>query len=229
MNTIRRFIDRATNDFKTNSKFRLLSAADRRASFHLSGFVAGASGQVGIASYVTNFEDLAAGVRASEAWPRFRWGWAEAPIDYLQVLGWTSAMSGSNLNELRGMVTNGKPAEAIVGKGVEVMREAVPYSKGTVRPQVNSVVIPSDPEQPDLAQYHSATPSPTNFEPTIVEAGGPWAFASKLELTKLDDPPYKGPKLGRNVPCWCGSGVKYKNCHARTDRPTEGSSVRGPP
>lgn len=22
-----------------------------------------------------------------------------------------------------------------------------------------------------------------------------------------------GPKLGRNDPCWCGSGVKYKRCH----------------
>jgi hypothetical protein len=25
-------------------------------------------------------------------------------------------------------------------------------------------------------------------------------------------------KLGRNDPCWCGSGKKYKNCHYRTDQ-----------
>jgi preprotein translocase subunit SecA len=25
------------------------------------------------------------------------------------------------------------------------------------------------------------------------------------------------PKVGRNDPCWCGSGKKYKVCHARTD------------
>src|SRR5690606_3067904 len=25
------------------------------------------------------------------------------------------------------------------------------------------------------------------------------------------------PKLGRNAPCWCGSGKKYKNCHYRED------------
>src|SRR5262249_8915602 len=24
-------------------------------------------------------------------------------------------------------------------------------------------------------------------------------------------------KLGRNDPCWCGSGKKYKNCHMRQD------------
>jgi len=24
-----------------------------------------------------------------------------------------------------------------------------------------------------------------------------------------------GAKLGRNDPCWCGSGLKYKKCHGR--------------
>jgi preprotein translocase subunit SecA len=24
-----------------------------------------------------------------------------------------------------------------------------------------------------------------------------------------------GAKLGRNDPCWCGSGMKYKKCHGR--------------
>lgn len=23
------------------------------------------------------------------------------------------------------------------------------------------------------------------------------------------------PKLGRNEPCWCGSGLKFKRCHGR--------------
>lgn len=26
-----------------------------------------------------------------------------------------------------------------------------------------------------------------------------------------------GPKLGRNDPCWCGSGKKYKKCHHGKD------------
>jgi len=25
------------------------------------------------------------------------------------------------------------------------------------------------------------------------------------------------PKLGRNDPCWCGSGKKYKRCHLEED------------
>ena len=27
----------------------------------------------------------------------------------------------------------------------------------------------------------------------------------------------KGPKIGRNDPCWCGSGKKYKNCHGKNE------------
>ncbi|MFW5926137.1 MAG: SEC-C metal-binding domain-containing protein, partial [Myxococcota bacterium] len=26
------------------------------------------------------------------------------------------------------------------------------------------------------------------------------------------------PKVGRNDPCWCGSGKKYKQCHWREDQ-----------
>ena len=28
-------------------------------------------------------------------------------------------------------------------------------------------------------------------------------------------PVHVGPKVGRNDPCPCGSGKKYKNCHGR--------------
>ena len=45
----------------------------------------------------------------------------------------------------------------------------------------------------------------------------------KAENKKQAEPPRKamnapvGAKLGRNDPCWCGSGKKYKNCHMASD------------
>jgi preprotein translocase subunit SecA len=33
------------------------------------------------------------------------------------------------------------------------------------------------------------------------------------------------PKVGRNDPCWCGSGKKYKNCHLRADEEAQASGV----
>ena len=37
---------------------------------------------------------------------------------------------------------------------------------------------------------------------------------NKLFGTKAPD---AAPKLGRNDPCWCGSGKKYKKCHMDLD------------
>lgn len=32
------------------------------------------------------------------------------------------------------------------------------------------------------------------------------------------NPPKAAASLGRNAPCWCGSGKKYKYCHYEADR-----------
>jgi preprotein translocase subunit SecA len=36
-----------------------------------------------------------------------------------------------------------------------------------------------------------------------------------------------GPDVGRNDPCWCGSGKKYKNCHMNSDRANGGAQAGG--
>jgi preprotein translocase subunit SecA len=35
-----------------------------------------------------------------------------------------------------------------------------------------------------------------------------------------------GPQLGRNDPCWCGSGKKYKNCHMKSDQAKAGGGQK---
>jgi hypothetical protein len=37
-----------------------------------------------------------------------------------------------------------------------------------------------------------------------------------------DNPDYT--KLGRNDPCWCGSGNKYKKCHIQEDEKNQGKN-----
>lgn len=41
------------------------------------------------------------------------------------------------------------------------------------------------------------------------------AFLSKLFSRR---PPEAAAHLGRNDPCWCGSGKKYKKCHYESDK-----------
>jgi SEC-C motif len=54
----------------------------------------------------------------------------------------------------------------------------------------------------------------------ITEAEEPSIYEICLEsFDAVDDEPIEraGPKLGRNEPCWCGSGKKYKKCHLDSD------------
>ncbi len=41
-------------------------------------------------------------------------------------------------------------------------------------------------------------------------------FFKRLFASKA--PPASAATLGRNEPCWCGSGKKYKHCHYADDR-----------
>ena len=43
------------------------------------------------------------------------------------------------------------------------------------------------------------------------------SLLSKL-LGRKSHPPREALTLGRNAPCWCGSGDKYKKCHYESDR-----------
>lgn len=42
-------------------------------------------------------------------------------------------------------------------------------------------------------------------------------FSRPTAPKKVPGQAFKGKVPGRNEPCWCGSGKKYKQCHLRTD------------
>ena len=55
-------------------------------------------------------------------------------------------------------------------------------------------------------------------------------FRGLLEAARASTPPppvVATPKHGRNAPCWCGSGRKYKKCHLSEDE--EGRAPAGGP
>ena len=51
--------------------------------------------------------------------------------------------------------------------------------------------------------------------------GGQGGPSKNMNVPDRDDKPETvrrdRPKIGRNDPCWCGSGKKYKNCHMKSD------------
>ena len=62
-----------------------------------------------------------------------------------------------------------------------------------------------------LVQFPSRTSYPS-FSPARDEA--PPARVQPAEPFR-----YTAAKIGRNDPCWCGSGKKYKRCHLGKDAP----------
>ena len=72
----------------------------------------------------------------------------------------------------------------------------------------------SGPAEADGARGARIAPQPgAGIAPGAAQGGQPGA-GKPLTYRKSDDPdPYVG--VGRNDPCPCGSGKKFKNCHGR--------------
>ncbi|HEY7942217.1 MAG TPA: preprotein translocase subunit SecA [Candidatus Limnocylindrales bacterium] len=76
------------------------------------------------------------------------------------------------------------------------------------------------PGQPAASPADGARATPTQPRPPQVAGSvapaGPAATAiAGLPGRAPAAAPSGTPKLGRNDPCWCGSGLKYKKCHGR--------------
>jgi preprotein translocase subunit SecA len=65
-------------------------------------------------------------------------------------------------------------------------------------------------EAPQEVSYeHAEAASATASAPPAAAAGQSAAAAMEEPFTRDQ------PKVGRNDPCWCGSGKKFKRCHGK--------------
>jgi preprotein translocase subunit SecA len=62
-------------------------------------------------------------------------------------------------------------------------------------------------EQPQQPMPQSALPGTRQTQRTYTNPAVAAAARKRAQQA--------GPKLGRNDPCWCGSGLKYKKCHGK--------------
>jgi len=77
-----------------------------------------------------------------------------------------------------------------------------------------------DPDWPlilvDLARYASDRGDAAHGLSLLRRAGAPPEYPLLEVLEHFQAGPRPG--LGRNQPCWCGSGIKYKKCHLRKEQ-----------
>jgi preprotein translocase subunit SecA len=76
-----------------------------------------------------------------------------------------------------------------------------------VRTEADAQAVEPAPAMQNVAYKHADVDGLTGEESVVADSSTPGNQPIVNE----------GPKLGRNDPCWCGSGKKYKNCHGRLD------------
>jgi hypothetical protein len=143
---------------------------------------------------------------------------------YMLVMGLRSALPEAERQALAALVEAGKPARGIVDKAVEVigLAAATKGAAGSISRACNSLTLPADPSAQSMGAFHAEGPTDTLYWPSVVEArGGAFGLSITMDSSlrsgvgRSQGPAIGVPKVGRNIPCPCGSGIKYKRCHGR--------------
>jgi hypothetical protein len=104
-----------------------------------------------------------------------------------------------------------KTAWEIYDRGGETYQPNAPwleeYSASYLEEQSDRERMARTPQVqfPSRTSYPSFSPARNVAPPALIQPVGPFRHTA--------------PKIGRNDPCWCGSGKKYKRCHLGKDAP----------
>ena len=103
-----------------------------------------------------------------------------------------------------GSELNKNIASFLSHSAIPIQQENTPLREGR-QEKTDLSKLRANKEEVDNAGQDYGANERDRFEP----GGGAAATAVRQEPVKV------GPKIGRNDPCPCGSGKKYKNCHGR--------------
>lgn len=218
--TINRFAERATADIAGLG----MPSEHRRLSVIFVGYHYGETPPRAWCWLVSNWDTLDGSEKEpAGSWEGFKVTWIrdkrprEERLALFVSTGADRALLTSEAEAFMALVREGKLAAAVVGKAVEVLRAVAdrPESRGLIGKQCTSIILPSDTGQPAAGDYHTMTVSNTTYTPTVINAVGGAAGVFTLTDGEIEQRPGPTavPKVGRNQPCPCGSGKKYKRCH----------------
>ena len=210
----------------------------KRTTVLLAGYRHGSNGDPQI--FFRRVENWRSGVIGTEP---FRVERFSERTNYVSAVGAWGAIPDTGREALADLISERKPPQAIVGKAVDVMRQAAQSeaAQDLIGGQLLSLVIPADPSHPAVGAYHTEHASDTVFFPgsVSVDKHGNGTAITDASLTSgaiteeevkeryrramsgrprdttQRFPPIAIPKVGRNDPCPCGSGRKCKRCHGQ--------------
>lgn len=216
---LERFTNRATEYFATSRLVSRIPREYRRVSVMFTGFQN--DGRI-VNSTITNFQDFDSGNDSPVAWDEFRLlplisdPPAGIKPTFVERIGCWPAMTAEDEKVLRDMLSRGKPRVAVMQKAVDIFRDIAsrPAAAGNIGPHISSVCLSADCPFP-ITGYHTASPTDTLPLVDMIDC-------RKGALIQITDSTFRVPgrviavpKVGKNNPCPCGSGKKYKYCHGR--------------
>jgi preprotein translocase subunit SecA len=98
----------------------------------------------------------------------------------------------------------------VVERDGDQARVAAPSRPAARRPAALSYNNPSQ-QQPTAFSGRAAAAAPVGVEDLVTERTPARVGGDDVIKTVK----HEGPKIGRNDPCWCGSGKKFKKCHGQ--------------
>ncbi len=225
-NIIKRFQKKATEYFNTSKEFAKLKKSQRRISIIFTGYLNTYNPPVLVQVILSNYMDFITKTDRPEAIDLFETYYLteknrpERKCQIIQRIGNWTVMTSKQVEDLRDLLKTNKPPLAIGGKGIEIIREMSDISNKTIGKQINTLCLPSNPNLPITGSYHTNVLSNIYFMPDIVQLI-PEQY--KLLIGEMNLSPVHPdkvpatliPKVGRNKPCPCGSGIKYKRCHGK--------------
>lgn len=208
---IDRFATAATERFRR----LFVQAADKRTEFVFVGFVERDGRALPSSWTVTN-------IPHDEPLPQPTFT-VQRDIDqcFAIAAGKVSAIDPALQNRLFAATCEQRPADALVSLAVHAIERAAEHSPA-VGPDSTSIMVPARPSATCVSRYHSSTVSHVIHGVSHVDARGGehltvLTMTPEHEVHAADGTPFPltVPRVGRNVPCPCGSGRKFKRCHGR--------------
>jgi hypothetical protein len=188
---------------------KIAGAIDARLTLLVVGFLYRDATTEPWAWKITNWEHSSSGVRT----PEFQTISYAPSTQNLVSAGNIEAVAKTEIASLEELLRNGVPAIGLEQKIHDVIRKtSLSLGSGnTVGAQCNVCTVMRDTTQKIAATYYSENVTHKMYSvntafPGMITSGALLEAAGGL-------PPAVVPKRGRNEPCPCGIGQKYKKCH----------------
>lgn len=215
---LERFTAKATDFFRTSQLLRGVLQDHKRLSIMFTGFIN--DGRI-LNCIISNFQnpdsgvDLPTAVETFVLYPKISSRSSELKLSFVQRIGCWQAMTNDDEQVLREFLLSRKPRDAVMNKAVEVVSQMAdrPAAGGTIGKQISSVCLTPESLWP-ITGYHTGkrTDSIYVIDQVDLRKGAPKFIVSDLHM-QVRGEIVSVPKVGRNHPCPCLSGKKYKHCH----------------